>query len=67
MRNLHVDGPLRLSLEKDGWLATRAGRREKVPVRVIMAIGGWPSYSAIEPYSTEPSEKNIIEAMTSVS
>jgi len=39
---------------------------ERVPVRVIMAIGGWSSYSAIEPYLTEPSENNIIEAMSSV-
>ncbi|TKX87061.1 site-specific integrase [Halorubrum sp. SS5] len=40
---------------------------EKVPVRVMMAIGGWSSYSAIEPYLTEPSEKVIIETMTKVS
>lgn len=39
---------------------------ERVPVRVMMAIGGWSSYSAIEPYLTEPSENNIIEAMSSV-
>lgn len=39
---------------------------EKVPVRVMMAIGGWSSYSAIEPYLTEPSEGNIIDAMSSV-
>jgi integrase len=39
---------------------------ERVPVRVMMAIGGWSSYSAIEPYLTTPSEGNIIDAMTSV-
>ena len=39
---------------------------EKVPVRVMMAIGGWSSYSAIEPYLTTPSEDNIIDAMSSV-
>jgi integrase len=39
---------------------------ERVPVRVMMAIGGWSSYSAIEPYLTEPSETNIIEEMTAV-
>lgn len=38
----------------------------KVPVRVMMSIGGWSSYSAIEPYLTEPSEGNIIDAMSSV-
>ncbi|OYR54931.1 hypothetical protein DJ71_27105 [Halorubrum sp. E3] len=39
---------------------------ERVPVRVMMAIGGWSSYSAIEPYLTTPSESNIIEAMSAV-
>lgn len=34
-----------------------------VPVRIMMAIGGWSSYAAIEPYLTEPSESNIIEEM----
>lgn len=38
----------------------------KVPVRVMMAIGGWSSYSAIEPYLTEPSESNIIDEMRAV-
>ena len=36
---------------------------KKVPVRVMMAVGGWSSYSAIEPYLTEPSESNIIDEM----
>jgi hypothetical protein len=31
-----------------------------------MAIGGWSSYSAIEPYLTEPSESNIIDEMQAV-
>jgi integrase len=39
---------------------------ERVPVRVMMSIGGWSSYSAIEPYLTTPSESNIIEAMRAV-
>ena len=39
---------------------------KKVPVRVMMAVGGWSSYSAIEPYLAEPSTKNIIEAMSAV-
>ena len=39
---------------------------EKVPVRVMMAVGGWSSYSAIEPYLTEPSVNNIIEEMSAV-
>lgn len=39
---------------------------ENVPVRVMMAIGGWSSYSAIEPYLTEPSESNIIDEMRAV-
>lgn len=37
-----------------------------VPVRVMMSIGGWSSYSAIEPYLTEPSEKNILESMKAI-
>lgn len=40
---------------------------KEVPVRVMIAIGGWSSHPAIEPYLTEPSEKNTIEAMTKVS
>ena len=39
---------------------------ERVAPRVMMAIGGWSSYSAIEPYLTEPSTKNIIEEMRAV-
>lgn len=29
----------------------------------MMAVGGWSSYSAIEPYLSEPSESNIIAEM----
>ncbi|TKX55573.1 site-specific integrase [Halorubrum sp. SP3] len=39
---------------------------KKVPVRVMMAIGGWSSYSAIEPYLTVPTEKSILEEMRAV-
>lgn len=36
---------------------------EDRPVRVMMAIGGWSSYDAIEPYLTEPTSSKIGEAM----
>ncbi|WP_080510187.1 site-specific integrase [Halorubrum distributum] len=36
---------------------------EERPVRVMMAIGGWSSYDAIEPYLTEPTPQKIGEAM----
>ncbi|MYL17365.1 tyrosine-type recombinase/integrase [Halorubrum terrestre] len=39
---------------------------ERVAPRVMMSIGGWSSYSAIEPYLTEPSTTNIIEEMSAV-
>ena len=39
---------------------------ERVAPRVMMSIGGWSSYSAIEPYLTEPSVNNIIEEMSAV-
>jgi integrase len=39
---------------------------EGVPVRIMMSVGGWSSYSAIEPYLTEPSESNIITEMRAV-
>ena len=32
---------------------------EEVSVRVMMAIGGWSSYDAIEPYLTQPSSEKI--------
>jgi integrase len=37
---------------------------QRVAVRVVMAIGGWSSYDAIEPYLTHPSEQNIIDEMS---
>lgn len=33
------------------------------PVRVLMEIGGWSSYGAIEPYLTKPTPEKIGEAM----
>lgn len=36
---------------------------QDVPVRVMMAIGGWSSYDAIEPYLTVPSAERIGESM----
>ena len=35
-----------------------------VDVRTMMAIGGWSSYSAIEPYLDEPTEARIGSVMT---
>ena len=32
---------------------------QEVSVRVMMAIGGWSSYDAIEPYLTQPSSEKI--------
>ena len=32
---------------------------KEVSVRVMMAIGGWSSYDAIEPYLTQPSSEKI--------
>ena len=37
----------------------------QVDVRMMMAIGGWSDYSAIEPYLTEPTERRIGNAMRS--
>ena len=34
-----------------------------VDVRTMMAIGGWSSYSAIEPYLDEPTEARIGSVM----
>jgi integrase len=38
---------------------------ENVSPRIVMALGGWNSYDAIEPYLAAPTEDNIISAMTS--
>jgi len=35
----------------------------QVDVRTMMAIGGWSSYDAIEPYLREPTERRIGQAM----
>jgi integrase len=40
---------------------------ENVSPRIVMALGGWSSYDAIEPYLAAPTERNIIDSMTSVS
>jgi hypothetical protein len=32
-----------------------------------MALGGWSSYDAIEPYLAAPTEENIIRSMSQVS
>ena len=32
-----------------------------------MALGGWSSYDAIEPYLAAPTESNIVDSMTEVS
>jgi hypothetical protein len=31
-----------------------------------MALGGWSSYDAIEPYLAAPTEENIIQSMSDV-
>lgn len=40
-------------------------RTDTVDVRTMMAIGGWSSYSAIEPYLDAPTESRIGAAMQS--
>jgi integrase len=37
---------------------------EGVSPRIVMALGGWSSYDAIEPYLAAPTEDNIIEQMS---
>jgi integrase len=32
--------------------------------RIVMALGGWSSYDAIEPYLAAPTEENIIDSMS---
>jgi integrase len=34
--------------------------------RIVMALGGWSSYDAIEPYLVAPTEENIINSMSAV-
>jgi len=40
---------------------------EGVSPRIVMALGGWSSYDAIEPYLAAPTEDNIIDSMQAVS
>lgn len=40
---------------------------EGVSPRIVMALGGWSTYDAIEPYLAAPTEDNIIRAMTDAS
>ncbi|EJN61574.1 site-specific integrase [Halogranum rubrum] len=39
---------------------------EGISPRIVMALGGWNSYDAIEPYLAAPSEENIIKSMSAV-
>jgi integrase len=39
---------------------------ENVSPRIVMALGGWSSYDAIEPYLAAPTESNINESMSRV-
>ena len=39
---------------------------ENVSPRIVMALGGWSSYDAIEPYLAAPTEENIISSMMTV-
>jgi hypothetical protein len=40
---------------------------ENASPRIVMALGGWSSYDAIEPYLAAPTERNIIDSMSGVS
>lgn len=39
---------------------------ENVSPRIVMALGGWSSYDAIEPYLAAPTEDNINQTMADV-
>jgi len=39
---------------------------ENVSPRIVMALGGWSSYDAIEPYLAAPTEENINQSMSAV-
>lgn len=39
---------------------------QNVSPRIVMALGGWSSYNAIEPYLAAPTEDNIIATMTDI-
>jgi len=36
---------------------------QNVSLYILMALWGWSSYDAIEPYLAAPTEQNIIESM----
>lgn len=40
---------------------------ENISPRIVMALGGWSSYDAIEPYLAAPTESNIIDSMAEAS
>ncbi|MFC6863287.1 tyrosine-type recombinase/integrase [Halomicroarcula sp. GCM10025817] len=40
---------------------------ENVSPRIVMALGGWSSYDAIEPYLAAPTESNINRSMSQIS
>ena len=40
---------------------------ENVSPRIVMALGGWRSDDAIEPYLAAPTEENITRSMSQVS
>ena len=40
---------------------------EGVSPRIVMALGGWSSYDAIEPYLVAPSGSNILDQLGAVS
>ena len=39
---------------------------ESVSPRIVMALGGWSSYDAIEPYLAAPTEENINSTMSAI-
>lgn len=39
---------------------------KKISSRIVMDLGGWSSYDAIEPYLAAPTEDNIIDSMSGV-
>lgn len=39
---------------------------ENVSPRIVMALGGWSSYDAIEPYLAATTEENINQSMSGV-
>lgn len=39
---------------------------EGISPRIVMALGGWSSYDAIEPYLAAPTEQNIIDTMSEI-